>query len=160
MVGLILTILLSLPIQDTVTATTYKLTAAENGPYGNHLASGFKASYKHPGLNRVIAVSPDLLDSFPFHSYVIIKGAGKFNGIWKVEDIMNKRFTKRIDLLIDWKIKHNKFYKVTIKKYDNSKTIIRHRKHRVNTVHHVRAKYNHHKAKSRNKHTKVSKWKR
>lgn len=145
---------------DTVTVTTYKLTVKENGPYGNNLASGFKASYKHPGLNRVIAVSPDLLDSFPFHSYVIVKGTGKFDGIWKIEDIMNKRFTKRIDLLIDWKVKHNKFYKVTIKKYDNSKTIIRHRKHRVNTIHHVRAKYNHYKAKSRNKHTKVSKRKR
>jgi 3D (Asp-Asp-Asp) domain-containing protein len=160
MVGLILTILLSLPIQDTVTATTYKLTVRENGPYGNNLASGFKASYKHPGLNRVIAVSPDLLDSFPFHSYVIIKGTGKFDGIWKVEDIMNKRFTKRIDLLIDWKVKPNKFYKVTIKKYDNSKTIIRHRKHRVNTVHHVRAKYNHHKAKNTNHRTEVPKWNR
>ena len=46
MVGLILIAILSLPIQDTVTATTYKLTAAENGPYSNNLASGFKASYK------------------------------------------------------------------------------------------------------------------
>jgi 3D (Asp-Asp-Asp) domain-containing protein len=160
MVGLILSIMLLFGHTDTVTVTTYKLTARENGPYGNSLASGFKASYKHPGLHRVIAVSPDLLKYYPFHSYVIIKGTGKFDGIWKIEDIMNKRFTKRIDLLIDWKVKHNKFYKVTIKKYDNSKTIIRHRKHRVNTIHHVRAKYNHYKAKSRNKHTKVSKRKR
>jgi len=161
MVGLILTILLSLPIQDTVTATTYKLTAAENGPYGNHLASGFKANMKHPGLNRVIAVSPDLLDSFPFHSYVIIKGVGKrFDGIWKVEDIMNKRFTKRIDLLIDWKIKHNKFSKVIIKKYDNSKTSVRSRKHRTHIVHHVRTKSNHKRVKKHSYRVKVTKWKR
>jgi len=152
MVGLILSIMLLLGHTDTVTATTYKLTVRENGPYGNSLASGFKANYKHPGLNRVIAVSPDLLDSFPFHSYVIVKGAGKrFNGIWKVEDIMAKRWNKRIDLLIDWKVKHNKFNNVTITKYDNSKTIIRYSKHRVNTIHHVRTKQNHYKAKRRNK---------
>jgi 3D (Asp-Asp-Asp) domain-containing protein len=160
MVGLILIIILSLPIQDTITATTYKLTAAENGPYGNNLASGFKASYKHPGLNRVIAVSPDLLKQYPFHSYVIVKGASKFNGVWRVEDVMNKRYTKRIDLLIDWKTKHNKFNNVTIKHYDHIKTIIRHRKRRVSTIHNVRAKQNHHKAKSRNKHTENIKWNR
>ena len=146
---------------DTVTATTYKLTRAENGPYGNSLASGFKANYKHPGLNRVIAVSPDLLDSFPFHSYVIVRGAGKrFDGIWKVEDVMNARWNKRIDFLINWKVKHDKFYNVTIKTYDHIKTTIRHRKRRVSTVHNVRTKQNHHKAKSRNKHTQGPKWKR
>jgi len=146
---------------DTVTATTYKLTRAENGPYGNSLASGFKANYKHPGLNRVIAVSPDLLDSFPFHSYVLVKGAGKrFDGIWKVEDIMSARWNKRIDFLINWKVKHDKFYNVKITTYDHIKTTIRHSKRRVSTVHNVRAKQNHHKAKSRNKHIKGPKWKR
>ena len=63
MVGLIF---LFLPfMQDTVTATTYKLTVRENGPYGNSMASGFKVSYKHPGLNRVVAVSRDLLNQYP-----------------------------------------------------------------------------------------------
>ena len=160
MVGLILTILLSLPIQDTVTATTYKLTAAENGPYGNHLASGFIANSKHPGLNRVIAVSRDLLKQYPFHSYVIVKGAGKFDGVWRVEDIMNKRFTKRIDLLIDWKVKHNKFNNVIIKHYGKHKSNTRHSKRRVNAVHNVRAKQHHHKTKNTNHRTEVPKWNR
>jgi hypothetical protein len=140
MVGLILTILLSLPVQDTVTATTYKLTVRENGPYGNNMASGFKVNSKHPGNSRVIAVSRDLLKKYPFHSYVIIKGAGNLNGKWRVEDVMAKRWNKRIDFLINWKVKHNKFSNVIIKTYDNSKTIIRHRKHRTNTIHHVRTK--------------------
>ena len=160
MVGLILTILLSLPIQDTVTATTYKLTARENGPYGNHLASGFKASYKHPGLDRVIAVSPDLLDSFPFHTYVIVKGAGKLDGIWKVEDVMNKRFTKRIDFLIGWKTKPNKFNNVIIKSYVKRKSHIRHHKRRSNVVHHVRTKHQNKRLKKRSKNTQIPKRKR
>jgi len=155
MVGLIISIMLLFGRTDTVTATTYKLTRAENGPYGNNLASGFKANYKHPGLNRVIAVSPDLLDSFPFHSYVIVKGAGKrFDGIWKVEDIMAKRWNKRIDFLINWKVKHDKFYNVTITTYDHIKTIIRHSKHRTNPIHHVRTKQNHYALQKRNKRSK------
>ena len=160
MVGLILSIMLLFGHTDTVTVTTYKLTARENGPYGNSLASGFKASYKHPGLHRVIAVSPDLLKYYPFHSYVIIKGTGKFDGIWKIEDIMNKRFTKRIDLLIDWKVKHNKFNNIIIKSYDKRKSHIRHRKRRVNVSHNVRAKRQNKRLKKSSHHTKASKRKR
>jgi hypothetical protein len=160
MVGLILSIMLVFGHTDTVTATTYKLTRAENGPYGNNLASGFKASYKHPGLNRVIAVSRDLLEQYPFHSYVIVKGTGKFDGVWRVEDIMNERFTKRIDLLIDWKVKHNKFNNVTIKHYGKHKSNTRYNKRRVNAVHNVRARQNHHKTKNANHKSKVPKWNR
>ena len=157
MVGLILSIMLLFGHTDTVTVTTYKLTARENGPYGNSLASGFKASYKHPGLHRVIAVSRDLLEYYPFHSYVIIKGTGKFDGIWKVEDIMNERFTKRIDLLIDWKVKHNKFNNVIIKSYDKRKSHIRHRKRRVNVSHNVRTKRQNKRLKKSSHHTNVTK---
>ena len=140
MVGLILSVIMLFDHTDTVTATTYKLTVRENGPYGNNMASGYKVSYKHPGLNRVIAVSRDLLKHYPFHTYVIVKGAGKLDGIWRVEDVMNKRFTKRIDFLIGWKAKHNKFNNVTIKSYGKHKSHIRHRKRRSNVVHNVRAK--------------------
>ena len=140
MVGLILSIMLVFGHTDTVTATTYKLTVRENGPYGNNMASGYKVSYKHPGLNRVIAVSRDLLKHYPFHTFVIVKGAGKLDGIWKVEDVMNKRFTKRIDFLIGWKTKPNKFNNVIIKSYGKHKSHIRHRKRRSNVVHNVRAK--------------------
>ena len=145
MVGLIFILLLN--TQDTVTATTYKLTARENGPYGNVLASGFKANKKHPGLNRVIAISRDLLEKYPFRTYVLIKNAGPFNGIWKVEDVMNRRYTKRIDFLLDWKTKHNKFDNVIIKSYGKHKSDIRHRKRRINAGHNVRAKQHHKQVK-------------
>ena len=143
--------------KDTVTATTYKLTRAENGPYGNNMASGYKVSYKHPGLNRVIAVSRDLLKHYPFHTHVIVKGAGKLDGIWKVEDVMNKRFTKRIDFLIGWKTKHNKFNNVTIKSYGKHKSHIRHRKRRSNVSHNVRAKQQNQRLKKSSKNVKRTK---
>jgi 3D (Asp-Asp-Asp) domain-containing protein len=127
-------------VQDTVTATTYKLTAAENGPYGNVLASDFRANKKLPGNDRVIAVSRDLLKKYPFHTNVIIKGAGKLDGKWRVEDVMNKRFTKRIDFLLNWEVKHNKFNNVIIKSYGKHKSHSRNSISRTNAIHHVRTK--------------------
>ena len=157
MVGLILSIMLLFGHTDTVTATTYKLTVRENGPYGNNMASGFKVNPKHPGNNRVIAVSRDLLKKYPFHTHVIVKGAGKLDGIWKVEDVMNKRFTKRIDFLIGWKTKHNKFNNVTIKSYGKHKSHIRHHKRRSNVSHNVRAKQQNQRLKKSSKNVKRTK---
>lgn len=155
MVGLIFILLFN--IQDTVTATTYRLTARENGPYGNNMASGYKVSYKHPGRSRVVAVSRDLLKKYPFHTIIVVRGAGKLNGKWVVEDVMNKRWHKRIDFLIDWKVKTNKFHKVIIKRYGKHKGNIRHHKRRINVIHNVRAKHRYHKAKGTNRRNKSSK---
>ena len=138
MVGLIL--ILFFGIQDTVTATTYKLTVKENGPYGNNMASGYKVSYKHPGNNRVIAVSPDMLDRYPFHSDVLIKGAGKLDGKYRVEDAMNARWHNRIDILLNWKTKHNKFYNVIITKYDQHQSHPRISKRSITSSNHLRTK--------------------
>ena len=147
MVGLILIVAL-VPTQDTVTATTYKLTARENGPYGNVLASGFKANKKIPGNDRVVAVSRDILKKYPFHSYIKVEGVGTLNGIWRVEDVMNSRYKKRIDLLINWKVKHNKFSNVKITKYEY-KSNLKSSKRRTSSVHRVRTKRIHKQIQSR-----------
>lgn len=134
-------------IFQIVTATTYTLDPKENGPYGNQLASGFKAN---PKTDRIIAVSRDLLKTYPFHSKVIVSNAGKFNGVWIVEDVMNKRYRKRIDFLIANKSDQNKFYKVKIKHYERKKHS-RYRKHRTRALHHVRTKSSHKQAKRHSK---------
>ena len=138
MVGLIFILLFS--VQDTVTATTYKLTARENGPYGNSMASGYKVNYKHPGRDKVIAVSKDLLRKYPFHTKVIVQGTGKLDGEWIVEDVMSRRWHKRIDFLIDWKIKPNKFYNVIIKNYDKHQSHSRVSKRSVTSSNYLRTK--------------------
>lgn len=134
-------------ILQVVTATTYTLAPRENGPYGNQLASGFRAN---PKTDRIIAVSRDLLKSYPFHSKVVVTNAGNFNGVWIVEDIMNKRYRKRIDFLIADKSEQNKFYKVKLSHYERKKHI-RHRNHRSNTLYHVRAKQHHQQVKRHHK---------
>jgi hypothetical protein len=45
-----------------------------------------------------------------------LENAGRYNGVWYVEDLMNKRFRNKIDILINPNGKHTKIYGVIIKK--------------------------------------------
>lgn len=126
--------------QDTVTATTYKLIPADNGSYGKQVASGIKINTKSPHSNRIIAVSRDLLRQYPFHSLVLVKGAGKFSGVYKVEDVMNPMWTKRIDILINYKTTQERFDNVTIKHYEAHKSNLKSRKRRHVILHHLPSK--------------------
>jgi len=67
--------------------------------------------YKH----RIIAVSRDLLRKFPMGTRVRIEGTS-YDGIYIVEDKMNKRYTKRIDILINIEMKIGKWENVKITK--------------------------------------------
>jgi len=127
-------------VQDTVTATTYKLTAKENGPYGNRMASGFRVNKELPGNDRVVAVSRDMLKKYPFHSYIKIKGTGKLDGKYKVEDVMSSRWHNRIDILLNWKIKQNKFYNVIIESYGKHQGHARVSKRSVTSSNYLRTK--------------------
>ena len=78
------------------------------------------ASNKHidadnPGKHKWIAVSRDLEKlGFIFGVEVCVENAGKMNGVWVVEDRMNKRFTNKIDFLVDNKIVLGKWKEVII----------------------------------------------
>ena len=62
-----------------------------------------------------IAVSRDLEQhGFVFGTKVLVEGAGQLDGIWTVEDRMNKRWTKRIDFLVNKDVKGGKWNKVKI----------------------------------------------
>jgi 3D (Asp-Asp-Asp) domain-containing protein len=130
-----LLVILAFLFQDTVTVTTYKLTPHDQGKWGTKMASGYKVNVKHPGSDRVVAVSRDLLKKYPFGTFIEVKG----KGVWQVQDVMAPRFKKRVDLLIDYKTKHNKFTNVIITKYEHFSTIkISHRRstsiHRLPSV--------------------------
>jgi 3D (Asp-Asp-Asp) domain-containing protein len=45
---------------------------------------------------------------------VCVEGAGEMDGIWTVEDRMNKRWKNRIDFLVDYDIKRGKWNNVKI----------------------------------------------
>jgi 3D (Asp-Asp-Asp) domain-containing protein len=99
---------------DIVTLTTYKATESETDSTPNITASGFKIT--NPKKQRIVAVSRDLKRKMKWGSKVRIVGAGKYDGTYRVHDLMNKRYKKRIDILIGHNDKQTKLKKVKIYK--------------------------------------------
>jgi 3D (Asp-Asp-Asp) domain-containing protein len=105
------------PAEDSimVTMTTYTVSRSQTDSNPYETASGFILNKKNPKQHRVIAISRDLRDTFAFGDSVYVE-AGKYSGTYVVHDVMNKRFKKKIDLLINPKDKGDKIDGVTIKK--------------------------------------------
>jgi 3D (Asp-Asp-Asp) domain-containing protein len=101
----------------SVTLTTYTTSVKETDSTPNITASGFKIDTLNPMKHRIIAVSRDLKKKWKFGTKVRITGAGKYDGTYYVRDVMNKRYKKRIDILIgknhkQIKLKDIKIYKI------------------------------------------------
>ena len=101
---------------EVVTLTTYTPTAEECDSTPLVTASGFKINEKNPKRHRIIAVSRDLKRKYKFGTKLRIKGAGKYDGTYVVRDVMNKRYTKRIDILVGKKDKQTKLKKIKVYK--------------------------------------------
>ena len=99
-----------------VVATTYTPSVRETDSTPLITASGFKINPKNPKRHRIIAVSRDLKKKYKFGTRVKVSGAGKYSGEYVVRDVMNKRYRKRIDILIGHKDKQTKFKNVKIRK--------------------------------------------
>ena len=99
---------------EIVTLTTYKASETETDSTPNITASGFKIT--NPKKHKIIAVSRDLKRKYKFGQKVRITCAGKYNGTYRVHDVMNKRYKKRIDILIGHNDKQTKLKKVKIYK--------------------------------------------
>jgi 3D (Asp-Asp-Asp) domain-containing protein len=99
---------------EIVTLTTYKATESETDSTPNITASGFKIT--NPKKHRIIAVSRDLKKKYKFGQKVRIVGAGKYDGTYRVHDVMNKRYRNRIDILIGDKDKQTKLKKIKVYK--------------------------------------------
>ena len=73
----------------------------------------------NPEIHRIIAVSRDLeTKGFKMNSVVVVSNAGDMNGLWVIRDRMNKRWTNRIDFLVDKTLKGGKWNNVKIKLYE------------------------------------------
>ena len=99
---------------DIVTLTTYRASEAETDSTPNITASGFKIT--NAKKHRIIAVSRDLKRKWKWGTKVRIVGAGKYSGTYKVQDVMNKRYKKRIDILVGANDKQTKLRKIKIYK--------------------------------------------
>jgi 3D (Asp-Asp-Asp) domain-containing protein len=99
---------------EIVTLTTYKANEAETDSSPSITASGFKIT--NPKKHRIIAVSKDLKRKWGWGTKVRIVGAGKLSGTYLVHDLMNKRYRKRIDVLIGNNDKQIKLKKIKVYK--------------------------------------------
>jgi len=92
-----------LPVEssDRVHATVYHATVEQCNSDPEHTAFNFKLDLDNPWKHRIIAVSRDLLKKYPKGTKVRLTGVGNYNGIYVVMDKMNKKWTKRIDILIN-----------------------------------------------------------
>jgi 3D (Asp-Asp-Asp) domain-containing protein len=101
-------------IYDLVTVTTYTNSARETDSTPNITASGRKLDSLNPRKHRIIAISRDLKKKYKFGSKVKVMNAGAYSGVYVVEDVMNKRFKNRIDILINPDDEQTKLYNVKI----------------------------------------------
>lgn len=101
---------------EKVTCTVYNAVPEQTNSDPSHTASMFKLDLKNPYKHRVVAISRDLMKKFPMGTKVLVEGTGKYDGVWYVEDKMNKRYSKRIDLLINVDMPIGKWENVKITK--------------------------------------------
>ena len=106
----------SIAPSEVVTLTTYTPTVEECDSTPLITASGFKINEGNPRRHRIIAVSRDLKRKYKFGTKLRIKGAGKYDGTYVVRDVMNKRYTKRIDILVGKSDKQTKLKKIKVYK--------------------------------------------
>ena len=96
-------------VPDIVAVTTYTPSVEETDSTPLITASGFKINPVNPKRQRIIAVSRDLKKKYKFGKKVRITGIGKLSGTYTVRDVMNKRYKKRVDILIGENDKQTSF---------------------------------------------------
>ena len=108
-------IILIIAFHISVTATIYHAVPAQTDSTPFIMASNKVINKDNPGKHRWIAVSRDLEAlGFTFGARVCVENAGPMNGYWIVQDRMNKRWSYRIDFLVDESMKGGKWENVKI----------------------------------------------
>ena len=101
-------------VPDIVAVTTYTPSVEETDSTPLITASGFKINPANPKRHRIIAVSRDLKKKYKFGKKVRITGIGKLSGTYTIRDVMNKRYKKRVDILIGENDKQISFKKAKL----------------------------------------------
>ena len=98
-----------------VTATIYHAEPNQTDSTPFITASGAHINPTDPQSHRWIAVSRDLEEKgLKFGVKVKVTGADHLDGVWTVQDRMNKRWVSRIDFLVNKKLKGGKWENVSV----------------------------------------------
>lgn len=98
-----------------VHATVYNAVPEQTNSDPSHTAFMFELDLNNPYKHKIIAVSRDLLIEYPKGTKVQVSGT-TYDGIFIVMDKMNKRYTNRIDLLINQEMQIGNWPNATITK--------------------------------------------
>jgi 3D (Asp-Asp-Asp) domain-containing protein len=101
---------------EIVTVTAYTPSVEECDSTPDITASGFKIDTLNPSRHKIIAVSRDLKRKWKFGTKIKVTGIGKHSGIYTIKDVMNKRYKKRIDILVGKKSRKFKYTGIKIYK--------------------------------------------
>lgn len=85
----------------TVKVTMYTVTSTQTDSTPLVTASGFKIDSLNPRRHKIIAISRDLKRFLRFGKRVKVEGIGKYSGVYTVRDLMNSRWTNKIDILVN-----------------------------------------------------------
>ena len=107
-------------ISSTTTATVYNAVPEQCNSNPTVTASGRKIDPSKVAELRIIAMERTMMNRNDIHygDTVRVEGAGKYDGLWVVEDTMNKRYAgqDRIDFLVPENIKLGKWTNLKIYK--------------------------------------------
>lgn len=99
-------------------ATVYNAVAGQCDADCGRTASMFRLNLKNPYSHRIIAIERTMMDKYGLEmgDVVYLEGVGKYDGVWQVQDKMNKRFAgqDKIDLLVNSDTKTGKWNGVKI----------------------------------------------
>lgn len=111
---------------NDVVATVYNAVPAQCNNDVIHTASMHKLNLDHIEDEHVIAMERTMMKEFglKYGDVVKIEGAGQYDGVWRIEDTMNKRFAgqHKIDILVPKNIRTGLWKNVKIYVPENAET--------------------------------------
>jgi len=98
-----------------VTATVYNAVPGQTDDTPLITASGAHISEENAINHCWVAVSRDLeAEGFKMGSKILVEGAGSYDGVWTIQDRMNRRWKRKIDFLVNEDVKLGKWENLKI----------------------------------------------
>ena len=105
-------------ISETTTATVYNAVPSQCNSDCLHTASMYTIVPEKIESDRILAMERTMMAEFSisYGDTVLVAGAGRYDGLWQVQDTMNKRFAgqHKIDFLVPRYIRHGKWKNVKV----------------------------------------------
>ena len=107
-------------IADDVTATVYNAVPSQCNDDPVHTASMFRLDLDNVESHRIIAMERTMMAEYgiSYGDTVLVAGTGRYDGLWQVQDTMNKRFAgqHKIDFLVPKHIRQGKWKNIKVYK--------------------------------------------